>query len=86
MADEVLRIDMVTTGKVMVSTKLMPEHLKENTSDKMRQENILSFRNNGKLSLAWRIDVWLHSVLSSFHMEKKQGNRNYPLQTIQQVT
>jgi hypothetical protein len=32
LADEVLRTDMVTTGKATASTELMPEHIKENTA------------------------------------------------------
>jgi hypothetical protein len=41
LADELLRMNMVTTGTVMPSRKEMPEPLKMNKTVKMRQGDVL---------------------------------------------
>jgi hypothetical protein len=66
LVDELLGMNMLTTGIVMPSRKEMPEPVKKNKIGKMRQGDVLLFRKNDKLVLAWR-DKSAVFVLSTFH-------------------
>jgi hypothetical protein len=66
LVDELLGMNMLTTGIVMPSRKEMPEPVKKNKIGKMRQGDVLLFRKNDKLVLAWR-DKSAVIVLSTFH-------------------
>jgi hypothetical protein len=70
LADELLGMNMVTTGTVMPSRKEMPEPLKKNKILKMRQGDVQSFRKNDKLVLAWRDKHSHDSQYFSFREQK----------------
>jgi hypothetical protein len=59
LVEELLGMNIVTTGTVMQSRKEMPESLKENKTGKMWQGDVQSFRKNDKLVSAWR-DKYSH--------------------------
>jgi hypothetical protein len=59
LTDELLGTNMVITSTVMPSRKKMPEPVKKNKIDKMRQGVVLAFRKNDKL-VAWRDKMHSH--------------------------
>jgi hypothetical protein len=77
LGDELLGMNMVTTGTVMPSRKEMPEPLKENKILKMKQGDVQSFRKNDKLVLAWR-DKDTVMILSTFHAGSKDEVTEVP--------
>jgi uncharacterized short protein YbdD (DUF466 family) len=72
LADELLAMDMAAIGTVMSSRKEMPETPNKKKIDKMRQGDLLYFRNNDRLALAWRDK---HTVMCLVLFI--QGGKNY---------
>jgi hypothetical protein len=77
LADELLGMNMVTTGTVMPFRKQMPETLKMNKVGKTRQTDVLSFRKNDKIVPAWRNKCTV-MIFSTFHSEIKNKVTEMP--------
>jgi hypothetical protein len=76
LADELLDMNMVTTGTVKSSRKDMPEPLKKNKIE-MRQGDVSSFKMNDKTVLAWR-DKCTVTIPSTFYSGSKNEVTEVP--------
>jgi hypothetical protein len=71
LADELLGMNILTIGTVMPSRKEIPECLKKEQKWEDEQGDVLSFRKNDRLVLAWK-DKHTVMIVSTFHSGSKK--------------